>query len=100
MARYRANYRGIGEMLSSRAMQLDMHSRANKVKAVAEATAPKNSGEYAASFEVSSGVRDEPTRRAYGRVENTDPKAIHLEFGTSGTPKFRTLGKASEAARE
>lgn len=98
MARYKANYKGIGRMLSSRGMQREMYNRANKVKLVAEATAPKDTGKYAESFEVESGIREGKTRRAYGRVTNDDPKAIDLEYGTKDTPKFRTLGKALEAA--
>jgi len=100
MARYKASYKGIGDMLCSKKMRLEMYNRAVRVKAVAEAIAPRGHEEdsptYAKSFKASSGIREEPTRRAYGRVTNTDPKAMHLEFGTKHTPKFRTLGKAAQ----
>ncbi len=103
--RYRASYKGIGEMLRSPEMQAHMRGRAEKVKAAAAAAAPRRTGTYASSFEVSSGVRESGrTRRAYGRVTNTDPKARWLEYGTGPgenglrTPRFRTLGKALDAA--
>lgn len=100
MARYRASYTGIGEMLRSRMMQREMYNRANKVMAVAEAIAPvgdgPDAGEYKSSFEVESGVRQ--GERAYGRVTNTSEHALWVELGTSDTPRHRVLGKALEAA--
>lgn len=102
MAKYKASYKGIGDLLSAKFMQAEMYNRANKVKAVAEAIAPvgdgPDAGEYKASFEVSSGVRTEPTRRAYGRVENTSDHAFYVEYGTKDTPRHRVLGRALEAA--
>ncbi len=103
--KYRANYKGIGEMLCSQVMPANMHGRAGRVAVRAEATAPRRTGDYASSFQVSSGVRaGGRTRRAYGRVTNTDPKARLLEYGTGPdengrkTPRFRTLGSALDAA--
>lgn len=103
-ARYNASYAGIGEMLVAPWMVAAMHARAEKVKAAAEADAPvarrgKHRGRYKASFEVESGVREAPDRRAFGRVVNTSPESFYVEFGTSDTPKHRTLGRALSAAR-
>jgi len=102
---FNADYKGIGEMLCSPEMQAEMLRRAEKVKAAAEAMAPfdprsKDGTHYKDSFEVSSGVREGKTRRAFGRVTNTDPAAWYVEWGTSDTPRFRVLGKALDHARD
>jgi hypothetical protein len=91
---FRANYDGIGDMLTATWMQAAMRARAGAGKAHAESIAPRRTGEYARSFRVTSGVRQGKTRRAFGRLESTDGKALHLEFGTEDTPAHRTLGKA------
>lgn len=96
----RINYRGVGEMLCSPWMVAEMHRRAERVAERARVTAPHSSGQFAASFEVSSGIRQARTRRAYGRVTNTDPAARYIEFGTEDTPAHRTLGRALAAAKE
>lgn len=56
---------------------------ANQIAAEASGVAPRRTGTFAASFTVSdtSGVR----------VHNTDPTAIHKEYGTSKTPAHATL---------
>lgn len=91
---FSASYKGIGEMLTAEWMQAAMLARAEAGKAYAEGIAPRRTGKYAGSFEASAGVRDGARRRAYGRLANTDSKALHLEFGTEDTPAHRTLGKA------
>ncbi len=102
---FNADYEGIGEMLTSDFMQGEMRRRAENVAELARATAPvgpeddPHRGLYRDSFVVSSGIQDRETRRAYGQVTNDAPYAIDLEYGTSATPKFRTLGKALDAAR-
>lgn len=94
MGVYRSSYRGIGEMLCAPFMIAEMERRANAGKSYAESIAPEKTGEYKASFEVESGIRQGKTRRAFGRLKNTDPKAFYLEVGTEDTPKFRVLGKS------
>lgn len=85
-------------------MVAEMRRRAEKVKERAEATAPvggeddPHRGLYKASFEVDSGVRNEPTRRAFGRVTNTAPYAIDVEYGSKHNRRYRTLGRALDAA--
>lgn len=97
---YNASHRGIGEMLTAPFMVADMRRRAELVKNAAQAIAPVGEGEYINRFEVDSGVQERKTRRAFGRVSNTDPKAFFLEVGTIDTPRFRVLGSALDAAKD
>lgn len=97
--RFRASYSGIGKMIRSPQMRAEMRRRAEKVKVVAEATAPVDSGEYKSSFRVTSGARGGIRKdRAYGRVTNTAPHAFYVEYGTSKTPAHHTLRHALSAA--
>ena len=105
MARFDADYSGIGDMLCSPEMQADMKARAERVKARAEATAPydansKDGTHYRDAFSVESGVTTGKTRRAYGSVTNDDAAAFQIEHGTKNTPKHRTLGRALDAAKD
>lgn len=103
MGEFKASYRGIGQLLRAPFIEAEMRRRAEKVKAVAEATAPDAPPYgvgYKASFVIESGVRKRRTTRAYARVINTSPHAIYVEFGGNGTPKHRTLGRALEAAKD
>ena len=99
---YHVNYRGLGLLLVSPEMQAAMRELAVKVKdravAIAPDAAPIGVG-YIDSFEVESGIRDGKTRRAFGRVTNTSPHAVYVEFGGGHTPKHRTLGKALDTLR-
>jgi hypothetical protein len=98
-ARFRASYRGIGKMLRSPEMQAEMRRRADKVARRAEAFAPVDSGQYKSSFTVSSGARGGLRRdRAYGRVTNTAPHAVFVEFGSSTVHAHQTLRRAMRAA--
>jgi hypothetical protein len=101
MASFRASYSGIGELLRSPEIEAEMVRRAEKVKAQAEATAPVDSGEYKASFEVHSSRRGGSKKdRASAVVENNDDAAFFVEYGASHTPRYRTLGKALDAAKD
>jgi hypothetical protein len=92
-------------MLRAEFMEAEMLRRAEKVKAVCEATAPfdpSNDGtHYKDLFRVESsrdgGVKKD---RAEAKVLNDDPASFHIEMGTGDTPKHRTMGKALDAARE
>lgn len=99
--RYDADYSGIGQMLTSGFMQADMLRRAEEAKAWAVARAGTeaiDSGKYAGSFEVESGVQTSAngTRRAYGELRNTDPKSFVVEFGSGPD---RPQGGSSPAHR-
>lgn len=94
---YKHNYGVFGqEVLRSGFMRAAMVAKAEAVAAVAAATAPKRTGRYASSFEVSSGIGSYggPSTRVYGRVTNTAPYAAAVEYGFGKVPKHRTLFKA------
>lgn len=93
---FRPDYDGIGEMLTAPWMQAEMLARARAGEAFALGVAPRRTGEYAHSLQSRSGIQQGKTRRAFGRLESTDSKALHIEFGTEDTPAFRVLGKALE----
>ena len=96
-ARFRSNYKGIGAMLRSRQMQEEMRKRAEDVQDKAQAMAPRDTGDYATSFRVETGVREGKKPRAQAKVINDDPAAPYVEWGTSRTPRFRVLGRAAGA---
>lgn len=105
MTSFDASYEGIGEMLCMTSLQKEMRRRAERVKAAAEAIAPRDDDPtdnvaYADSFEVSSGVKtsENGTLRAYGRVTNTSDHASAVEWGFRNVPRHRVLGKAMLAA--
>jgi hypothetical protein len=101
MATFRASYSGIGEMLRSPEVEAEMVRRAEKVKAQAEATAPVDSGEYASNFEVSSSKRGGSKKdRASATISNGVDHAFAVEYGASHTPRYRTLGRALDAAKD
>jgi hypothetical protein len=101
VTRFNPDFRGLGELLRSQEMQTAMRATASKIAEAARATAPVDSGEYRDSFEVSSGVRESPSRRAYGRVINETPYAASVEFGNSqGSPAQHVLGRSIDAAKD
>ncbi len=111
MATFRGNPAGIAEIGRTEAMQRAMGVFAEKVRIVAEAIAPVDTGQYAfdvstppgeeGGFEVSTGVRD---GKAYGRVTNRSSNngycyAEALEFGNSQMAAQRPLGRALDAVK-
>lgn len=96
---FKPSYTGIGEMLRADFVKDTLKDYAERVKVVAIATAPKRTGHYAESFEVSTG---EAVRggglRAYARVTNTASYAIAVEYGFGNTPKHHTLANALHSA--
>lgn len=103
MGRITWNYDGIGDMLRSPGMQAAMLARAEVVMARAIAIAPedphsRHRGRYKASFGTDSGIRHTgATSRAYGRVYNSAPEALAVEFGTRNNPAHHTLIAALDA---
>lgn len=97
-ARFRANYKGIGQILTSPQMQREMKARAEKVKARAEALSPEDTGRYVTSFKVETLIRKAKTSRAVAKVVNDSPHAAYVEWGTSKTPRFRVMGRAAGSA--
>ncbi|MGZ4621459.1 MAG: hypothetical protein ACXVGF_04780 [Blastococcus sp.] len=106
MGKFNPSYVGLGELLASPEMQAHMRSRADKIRDAAEAISPigpendPHRGEYKASWEVDSGVRDTPTRRAYARVTNPVDYAASVEFGNGRMQGQYTLTRAIDFARE
>lgn len=104
MRGYRHDHRAFGEhVLNASWMEAAMRSRAERVMTKAIAIAPVDQtaqDHYRDHFSVDSGIHGGLNEdRAYGRVVNDHPNARLLEFGTEDTPRFRTLGKALDAAR-
>ena len=95
---YEHNYKAFGnEVLRAPWMKAQMHARAYAIMLTARRISPIESGDYIESFEVTDGIRPagkRQTRRAYGRVTNTAPHAMAVEFGFGRTPRYRVLGKA------
>jgi hypothetical protein len=84
---------GIGALLSSDMVRRELRRRADRVKEVAEATSPvgpeRDGVHYRDAWEVTDGVRETPSRRAYARVRNGSDHAAAVEFGNGrgGDPK-------------
>lgn len=105
MANYKLNPAGFrANLLQSDFMAAEMAARAERVKAVAEASAPIETGHYKESFEVKTSKRGGiHNDRAEGRVITTDPAALSIEFGhlTQGgtfVDGHYTLTRALDAA--
>lgn len=99
MAPFKPSYKGIGEMLVMPGMVTDMGARAARAEAKAVAEAPKDTGEYASRFGSEAGIRTEHSKRAFGRVFNTDDAALQIEEGTSKTPAHHTLLRSIDGMR-
>lgn len=106
MSGFKPSYAGIGAMLKSHGLVEEMARRAEKVAERARETAHVDEdgphpGRYRDAFEVTSGP-DGGSKgdRAYGKVRNAAPEAVFNEFGATHTPRYRTLGKALDAARD
>ena len=94
-ARFRGNYKGVGQILTSPQMQREMEARAKRVEAECVSTSPRDSGRYASSFRVETGIRQGTKPRAESKVINGDPAAPYIEYGTSRTPRYRVMGRAA-----
>lgn len=96
-SRYTHKYKAFGDaVLRSPEMVGLMLARAEAIKARAIASAPRETGEYAASFNASAGIGKAAgkSRRAVGTVENTSDHAAAVEFGGDHTPAYHTLTTA------
>lgn len=105
MSTYKPSYAGLGELLRAEFLQAEMARRAEKVKELAEATAPDYEPlgvGYKYEFRVMWGVKtsSKGTRRAFGRVVNDSEHALYVEYGGQNTPAHRTLGRALRAAKD
>jgi hypothetical protein len=103
MTKFTMDYRGVGELLRSPEIEAATVPFAARIKAAAEASAPFDATSrthYRDSFHIETNRRGGVHHdRAVASVVNTDAAAFFIEYGTSRTPKFRTLGNALLAAR-
>lgn len=102
--RFKASYRGIGELLRSVEMQEHMRVRAERAKAFAEAEAPVDTGgphpgRYKASFHVDVDIKRGRTSRARATLSNDSPEAFFVEYGTRNNPARHILGRSLDAMR-
>ncbi len=88
--RYTANRQGIARLLVSGEMHDALRDVGERAADFAASIAPRDSGEYAASFVVGTEVHDE---RATAILGNTDPGAAAIEWGTSDTTGHHTLSR-------
>jgi hypothetical protein len=97
-ARFKGNYKGIAQILVSKQMQREMEQRARGVETRCVSNAPRDTGAYASSFRVETGIRPGKKPRAESKVINDDEAAVYVEYGTSRTPRHRVMGKAAGSA--
>jgi hypothetical protein len=79
---------GIRDLMRSEPMRRAMEQAAQRGKAYAESIAPRDSGEYATSFVVTSGIGKS---RAFAVLANTAPHAVVVELVNGGGQ--RVLGR-------
>lgn len=105
---FRADFGGIGQMLTSPWMRAEMERRAKAVEELARADAPVDEtgphpGQYRDSIQMRTFVRERPARggvgrRVVARVEATAPESFIVEYGTRRQEAHHTLGRALDAA--
>lgn len=101
MSDFEASFSGIGEMLRSDFIGAALYTKAQAVRAMAEATAPydsHNATHFRDSFHVTEPFVPAGRDRVVVQVFNDDSAAVQIELGTSHTPAHRTLTKALDAA--
>lgn len=105
-ATYRHDYRAFDELvLSAPWMVAEMLKRATHGMEFAQSIAPfdardKDGDHYREHFSVEAGVREKPTRRAYGRLTNDSDIAVYVEFGSVHNERHRVLGRSLDAMKE
>ncbi len=101
---YRGNYSGIGRMMQRPWMQRGVRKSAVQMREAAEANSPRESGEYASSFDIvplwkNIPFKGKPRMRAGARLVNTSDHARHVEYGNGGTPRYAVLHKAIDTMK-
>jgi len=92
------NRRGIGQVADGSEVRRALRKIAESQADEARRTAPVDTGAYRDSIRVEEDTSPDGRARAF--VVADDPKATALEFGTSDTPRFRTLGRAANVRGE
>lgn len=97
------NNKGVGRLLRSEMVRLEMVRRAERIKTVAESISPvgaaawdRHPGLYRSSWKVSSRLRGGLRRdRATATVWNSAPYARWVEYGTDRVPAHHVLLRAA-----
>lgn len=106
MSGFNPSYKGLGELLVSPEMQAAMRQLAEKGKDAAVAISPvgppsdPHRGAFKEAWEVDSGIREEPTRRAFGRITNPLDYSASVEFGNRHMQGQYVLTRAIDIIRE
>ena len=89
-ARYEMNFEGLGRVMRGQGMQAMLRREAERGKQYAEVIAPEDTGQYKASFRVSSASRGRGrwADRAVAELHNDAAHALLVEY----TDDYRTLG--------
>lgn len=101
-ARFKANRKGVGQMLRMPGMQAEMLRRAEVIKGVAVGLSPVDAsgphpGHYKGSWETDSTARGGRRRdRAVGYVRNTAHYARWVEYGTERVTAHHVLLRAAQ----
>ncbi|GAA1888407.1 hypothetical protein GCM10009837_07830 [Streptomyces durmitorensis] len=103
-ARFKMSNKGVGQLLRSEMIRVEMVRRAELVKSVAESIAPvggasdPHPGHYKGSFNVTSTRRGGRRRdRATATVTNTAYYARFVEYGTEKVHAHHVLLRAAQA---
>lgn len=103
-ARFKMSNKGVGQLLRSEMVRLEMVRRAELIKSTAESIAPvggagdPHPGHYKSSFNVTSTRRGGRNRdRATATVTNNAYYAQFVEYGTEKVPAHHVLLRAAKA---
>ncbi|MGW7087508.1 HK97 gp10 family phage protein [Streptomyces sp. NPDC054871] len=103
-ARFKMSNKGVGQLLRSEMIRVEMVRRAELIKSVAESIAPvggaadPHPGHYKSSFHVTSTLRGGQRRdRATATVSNSAYYARFVEYGTEKVPAHHVLLRAAQA---
>lgn len=106
--RFVLNRAGVGQLAQSSEMHSLMNDVMEAAKGAAQSIAPRDTGDYADSFEVEKNqtATIAGTRRAAATLRNTAPHAAAVEYGyagdseTPGQSAHRVLRRAIELVAE
>lgn len=102
MRSFSRNARLHAELASDPEYQATLRSAARRVKGIAEALSPRGNAHrgYATRFRVTDRrtVRDRDLVEGEMRVENDDPFAHLVEWGSANNPPYAPLRRAARAA--
>lgn len=96
--RYQPNHRDVAKLLVTGDMKDAVEGAARAGAAYAESISPHETGEYAASFEVSVGTETGPGgERATAYLANTADHAAAVEWGTGNRAGSHILSRTGDA---